>query len=75
MAHKATEATKYLNLLLKVGSIMILSIGAGFTVGLLLTKWLSLGLTPILIGLLIGISGGFYNVYKTVMRIGDEDVS
>ena len=75
MPHKATEATKYLNLLLKVGSIMILSIGFGFTIGLFLTKWLSLGITPILVGLLIGISGGFYNVYKTVMKIGDEDVS
>lgn len=75
MTHKATEATKYLNLLLKVGSIMILSIGFGFTIGLLLTRWLSLGYAPILVGLFLGISGGFYNVYKTVMKIGDEDVS
>lgn len=75
MSHKATEATKYLNLLLKVGSIMILSIGFGFTFGLLLSKWLSIGVLPILVGLLLGISGGFYNVYKTVMKIGDDDVS
>ena len=75
MSHKATEVTPYLNLLMKVGSIMILCIGLGFTAGLLFTKWLSLGIFPLLIGVLLGIAGGFLNVYREVMKLGDEDVS
>ena len=60
-------------LLTQVGLIIIVSGGIGFGIGYWLDNLFSFDLLFEIIGLLIGLAAGFYEVYKLLMSTFDED--
>ncbi len=60
-------------LLTQVGLIIVVSGGIGFGIGYWLDNLFSFDLLFELIGLLVGLAAGFYEVYKLLMSTFDED--
>ncbi len=60
-------------LLTQVGLIIIVSGGIGFGIGYWLDNLFSFDLLFEIIGLLVGLAAGFYEVYKLLMSTFDED--
>ena len=63
------DLTKYLHLILKIGTGVTVSILTGFGIGLLIDKWLNLSGVGIMIGVLVGVIVGFGWIYNEVMKI------
>jgi len=70
---KYGEGGKYLNLLIRLGIIMVLCILIGFLLGLFLDRQFNLKGIPIFIGVFGGVAGGFVFLFKEVMKLGDDD--
>jgi hypothetical protein len=66
---KYGEAGKYMQLLLKVGSIMILSILIFFGVGFFIIKKFNLNGSIIIFFVFTGVACGFLNVYREIKRL------
>ena len=63
------DLTKYLHLILKIGTGVTVSILTGFGIGLLIDKWLNLSGIGIMIGVFFGVIVGFGWIYNEVMKI------
>ena len=69
MKKAPNEATKYLYLLLKVGSIMITAILFTFSIGLYSIKTFNLSKYTLIPCILLGIGCGFYLIFKEINKI------
>ena len=58
----------YLGLITQIGLTVIFSILAGLFIGIGLDKFFKTKGVFLILFLLIGISGGFYNAYKQILR-------
>lgn len=63
------ELTKYLHLILKIGTGVVTSILIGFTIGLLLDRHFHLKGIGVLVGVFLGVVVGFIWIYNEVMKI------
>ena len=63
------ELTKYLHLIIKVGSGVVCSILGGFGLGLLVDQKFGLKGLGILVGVIIGVILGFIWIFNEVMKI------
>ena len=63
------DLTKYLHLILKIGTGVTVSILTGFGIGLFIDKWLNLSGVGIMIGVFVGVIVGFGWIYNEVMKI------
>lgn len=63
------EVMPYLNLLLRVGLGMVISILVFFLIGLGLERKFPSGGIFVVGGIFIGVGGGFYRVYKEMMNM------
>ena len=63
------ELTKYLHLIIKIGSGVVSAILAGFLIGLMLDRHFELNGVPIFIGVIVGVILGFIWIYREVMKI------
>ena len=63
------DLTKYLHLILKIGTGVTVSILTGFGIGLLIDKWLNLSGVGIMLGVFAGVIVGFGWIYNEVMKI------
>tara|TARA_A100001015_G_C14929012_1_gene687682 strand:+ start:978 stop:1187 length:210 start_codon:yes stop_codon:yes gene_type:complete len=63
------ELTKYLHLIFKIGTGVMISILAGFSLGLMLDNWLNLNGVGIMGGVIVGVLVGFGWIYQEVMKI------
>lgn len=59
----------YFSLIVEIGMNMVLSILLFLALGLWLEKKLKLGGVAIIIGIIIGVLGGFYNSYKAILAL------
>ena len=73
--NKYGEGAYYFSLLLRLGLVMILTIGCGFFIGLVISQKFQLGVWPIFLGVFLGIFSGMLNVYRMVMKIDEKDIS
>lgn len=62
------EVAPYLNILIKIGSIMIMSILGGFLLGLYFGKKMGYPKTVLIVGTLTGIFSGFWLVYVQCLK-------
>ena len=67
------ELTKYLHLIIKIGSGVLTSILLGFTIGLLLDRYFQLRGIALMIGVLLGVVIGFVWIYREVMKIEADE--
>jgi F0F1-type ATP synthase assembly protein I len=63
------DATKYMQLLLKIGTVMVLSIGVTFGVGLYLIKRFSFPNWVLVVFTFLGVIGGFLNVVRVLKKL------
>ena len=61
----------YLNLLIKVGVSMCLSIISFLLIGIFLDRFIQSGGIVVIACILIGVMGGFYLVFKEIKKLGD----
>ncbi len=59
----------YMQLLIRVGSIMMLSILFFFGIGLLVLKTFKLNVGFIIVFVFTGVALGFYNVYREIQKL------
>lgn len=71
---KKFPGSQYLFLLGKIGSMVMGSILFFFFVGLFLDRWLGWGGLGMIVGTFIGLMGGFYLTYKSVMTLPNLDL-
>ena len=69
LKHPDPDVMKYLNLLFKVGAMMLGAIGFFFAMGLWINRQFDLSGVPIFIGILIGLVTGFYGIYREIMKM------
>ena len=62
------DFARYLGLVSQVGLTMVLWIGAGFGVGFFLDRKLATSGLLLIIFILLGVLGGFWSVYKLIMK-------
>ena len=62
------DFARYLGLVSQVGLTMVLWIGAGFGAGFFLDRKLATHGLFLVIFILLGILGGFWSVYRLIMR-------
>ena len=62
------DFARYLGLVSQVGLTMVLWIGAGFGAGFFLDRKLATHGLLLVIFILLGILGGFWSVYRLIMR-------
>jgi F0F1-type ATP synthase assembly protein I len=67
------ELTKYLHLIIKIGSGVLASILIGFTFGLLVDRYFNLHGAGLMVGVLVGVGIGFLWIYREVMKIEADD--
>jgi ATP synthase protein I len=67
-----TEVGAYFSLLSRVGLVMAFSLLFFFFIGMKLDSFV--GTFPLftIIGVLLGVAGGFYNVYRAIMEVGKK---
>jgi len=61
------EFLKAISLVTQVGLTMVIAIGLGFAGGHFLDGWLGTGYLFLVIGILLGIAAGFWNVYRMLL--------
>ncbi|MFW6256561.1 MAG: AtpZ/AtpI family protein [Bacillota bacterium] len=70
--HKWNQILQALSLLSQVGILMLANIGLGFAGGYFLDVYLGRDFLFKALGLLVGISSGFYSNYKLITKIFDD---
>ena len=57
------------SLVREIATLMILSLGIGFFVGMIIDRWLNTGPLFIILGSFIGTASGFRLIYRLIMRL------
>jgi ATP synthase protein I len=63
------DFVRYLGLVTQVGLTMVVWIGAGFGLGFLLDRTLATHGLFLVIGIVLGVLGGFWSVYRLIMKM------
>jgi F0F1-type ATP synthase assembly protein I len=66
-----SDVTKYMQLLLKIGTVMVLSIGLFFAFGLFLLRRFNFPAWVMILFVFLGVVGGFLNVVRELKRLDD----
>ena len=62
------EFFRSISLVTQLGLTMVVGIGLGFAGGYFVDRWLGTGHAFLIVGILLGIGAGFYNVYRMLQR-------
>jgi ATP synthase protein I len=63
------EVGKYLTLVYQLGFMVIFSLAFFLVFGLFVDRWLGTSGIFMIIGILFGVAGGFYLVYKSIIEM------